>query len=231
VLDVSYCPEIDNCAMDAIATSAPKLRSLNISGCKFVSQRGLKELRSLPALEVLTASKCDFTDASIREIAALPALRSLSVAGSPRATVNGLKALAALEKLEVLDLSGSPAVTSDVLNALNDRLQKLQSLTLANCSHLANPGLKALGNMKHLHTLNLAGCEQLEACGMGFLVRTLPDLKVLDLSGCADIDDDAVKELTKLSHLQRLDLRGCKNVSAGGAKVLTDALPKLKLDR
>jgi Leucine-rich repeat (LRR) protein len=154
VLDVSYCTNLNNCGLGALVDSFPKLRSLDISGCKRVIAHGLEQLSDLTELEVLMAADCDFTDAAIREIAGLKGLRSLSVAGSPRTTVNGFKALAALEQL-----------------------------------------------------------------------------KVLDLSGCPDINDDAVKELTKLNKLEHLTLRGCKKVSASGAKVLTDALPKLKLDR
>jgi hypothetical protein len=54
---------------------------------------------------------------------------------------------------------------------------------------------------------------------------------VLDISGCVDINDEAVKWLIKFNQLKSLDIRGCKNVSANGARALADAMPKLKLDR
>jgi hypothetical protein len=230
-LDVSYCPQVEDDVLEFFAEIFPKLRSLDISGCKSVRAAGLRELRVLTALEVLTAADCDFTDAEVREIAAVTSLRVLSIAGSPRTTVVGSKALSALERLEVLDLSGSPAVTSAVLATLAPKLQKLQVLTMAHCPQLANHSLKQLRTMKQLHTLRLAGCEQLEDYGIEYLVHAVPNLKVLDLSGCPDINDEAARMLTKLNHLESLDLRGCKNVSATGAKALTDALPKLKLDR
>jgi hypothetical protein len=71
----------------------------------------------------------------------------------------------------------------------------------------------------------------MEDYGMEYLVQAVPGLKVLDLSWCADINDQGARTLTKLNQLQSLDLCGCKHVSASGVKALTDALPKLKLDR
>lgn len=230
-LDVSYCPEIDDCGLEALTEFFPKLESLNIAGCKALTARGLKELRNLCLLTTLVATDCDLNDDSIREVAGTTTLKHLSLAGSTRATVNGLKALAALTDLESLDLSSSPVVTSSVLATLGGKLTKLHTLGLANCPRMANHSLKALRNLKQLHTLNLAGFPELENYGLEYLVTTLPQLRALDISGCTDINDEGMRVLVKLSQLQTIDLRGCRNVSAGGAKALTDALPKLKLDR
>src|SRR5262249_30889853 len=136
VLDVSHCPEIDDCGLEALTEFFPRLQALNISGCRSLTPRGLKNLGDLCGLRVLIAANCDFTDEAIREIAEGPGLRSLNISGSPRVSINGLKALANLENLEVLDMSGSPAVTSAVLSALSTKLQKVHTLTLSNCPRM-----------------------------------------------------------------------------------------------
>jgi hypothetical protein len=231
VLDVSHCPEIDDCGLEAMTEFFPNLKALDISGCTAVTARGLRELRAIKALEVLTAAGCDFADDGLREIAETKQLRSLSLRGSQRATVAGYRALAALTDLEVLDLSGSGALTSAALYGLTNKLQKLHTLSIANCPRLANHTLKSLRFTKSLHTLDISGFPNLECYGLEYLVQSAPNLRCLDVTGCPEINDDGMRVLLKLGQLERIDLRGCKSVSAAGAKILTDAKPKLKLDR
>jgi F-box/leucine-rich repeat protein 14 len=229
-LDVSHCPEIDDCGLEALADYFPKLQTLNIAGCKNASANGLRELRNLKHLEVLIASDCDLTDPAVAEIAALGTLKSLNLAGNNRVTVTGFKPLAGMQNLEVLDVSNMNSVTSGAMVAIRG-LKNLHTLSVANCPRLANHSLKILMNLKQLRSLNLSGCQTLEDYGMEYLVRTLPELRELDLSGCAHIGDTGIRELAKLGQLERLNLRQCTSVSDGAAKGLTDALPKLKLDR
>src|SRR3954462_8151691 len=73
-LDVSNCAEIDDCGLEALTEFFPKLQGLHVSGCRSLTARGLRELRDLCALEVLTAANCDLTDDAVREIAATPGL-------------------------------------------------------------------------------------------------------------------------------------------------------------
>jgi hypothetical protein len=230
VLDVSYCPEIDDCGLEALTEYFPKVRALDISGCTAISARGLRELRELKTLEVLTAANCDFNDDALKEIAAMKQLRSLSLRGSQRAGVNGFRALATLENLEAIDLSDSNVVSSAVIMPLFQKLTKLHTVSIANCPRLANHSLRAFRSLKELRTLNIAGFPHLEAYGIEYLVQAAPNLRAIDMTG-SEVDDEAMKVLVKMSQLERLDVRGCKHVSASGAKVLTDALPKLKLDR
>ncbi len=230
VLDVSYCPEIDDCGLEALVEFFPKLESLDISGCKSITARGLRELHCLPNLVFLNASHCDFADAEFAEIGGTPGLKTLSVAGNGRVSVNGVKLIAALANLEVLDLSGMPAATSASLRSISG-LKKLHTLNLSNCPRMANHSLKQLSPMKQLHTLNLSGCTQLEDYGLEYLVNTLPNLQSLDLSGCLDITDAGVKVLTRLDKLETLDLRRCKGVSNNGFKTLSTAFPNLSLCR
>ena len=231
VLDVSHCPEIDDCGLEALTEFFPELRALDISGCTSVTARGVKELRALGKLEVLTAANCDFNDDALRELSQTRQLRSLSLRGSQRATVAGYRALVALENLEALDLSNSGGLTSAALYALTQKLQKLNTLSIANCPRLANHTLKSLRFTKQLHTLDVSGFPHLEDYGLEYLVQSAPNLRTLDLTGCPEINDEGMRVLLKLGQLERIDLRGCKGVSAAGAKVLTDAKPKLKLDR
>ena len=82
-LDVSYCPEIDDCGLEAAHGVLPETGTLDVTGCKSLTARGLKELRNLSSLTVLVAADCDFTDDGIREISTTRTLKHLSVANSP----------------------------------------------------------------------------------------------------------------------------------------------------
>ncbi|MBM3980439.1 MAG: hypothetical protein FJ304_09150 [Planctomycetes bacterium] len=231
VLDVSYCPEIDDCGLEALAEYFPKLRSLDISGCTSLTARGLKELRAIEGLEVLHAGHANLDDAAVKEIATLTKLRALSLRGAQRATLTGMRSLVTLVDLEVLDLSDSNATTSAVLAPLCLKLTKLHTLSIANCPRLANHTLNMLRNAKNLQTLNISGFPHLETYGLEYLVRSAPNLRALDITGCGEVNDDGMRVLAKLGQLERLDVRGCKGISANGAKVIADAKPNLKLDR
>lgn len=228
-LDVSYCPNLEDYFTEGLGQDFPQLRSLNIAGLKNLSVDSLKELRNVKMLTTLNVTNCDFTDDRFKEIVAITNLKHLFLAGNNRITFQATKSLASLQNLEVLDMSGMQTVTSPTIYALKG-LKNLHTLNVSGCNRMANHTLKLLSNLKQLRSLSLAGCTTLENYGLEYLVRSMPDLQSLDLSG-TKIDDNGVRVLIQLGQLQTLNLRGCPNVSETAAKTITTALPKLTLNR
>ena len=94
---------------DALLAELPRLENLEaleLSGCRGVTDRGLRHLASFPRLRRLNLSGTSITDAGLAALRELPALRVLEL-GWTRVTDAGMVHLAHCERLEQLDLMGT----------------------------------------------------------------------------------------------------------------------------
>lgn len=93
-------------AMLAELAGIATLEALELSGCRGVTDRGLRSLVALPGLRRLDLSGTSITDAGLATLGELPQLRVLELRGT-RVSDAGMPALARCEALETLDLSGT----------------------------------------------------------------------------------------------------------------------------
>lgn len=84
------------------------LTALGLSGCRALTDTGLRHLAGLPALEHLDLSGTPITDAGLDVLRHLPKLRTLSLAWT-RITDEGAGVLANCRELENLNLAGTAA--------------------------------------------------------------------------------------------------------------------------
>ncbi|MBK7350010.1 MAG: ankyrin repeat domain-containing protein [Gemmatimonadetes bacterium] len=94
---------------DALLAELPRVESLqmlDLSGCRGVTDRGLRSLAALPGLRRLNLSGTPITDAGLAVLRELPALQVLEL-GSTRVTDAGMTHLAACDGLVHLDLTGT----------------------------------------------------------------------------------------------------------------------------
>jgi|GEM_PF-6837243 len=88
--------------------------------------------------------------------------------------------------------------------------------------------LAPIASMTNLTTLNLCGCDGVDAAGIKALcgAKSLSNLTTLDLSHCRGVDAAGIKALCdakSLSNLTTLDLSHCRGVDAAGIKALCGA--------
>jgi WD40 repeat protein len=196
------------------------LYSLQISKSE-ISDAGFAEIKSLSKLRTLSIYSSRITDDGLAHLAALPLLRNLSLSQS-KITGTGLSQLHGLAELEDLSLSSSP-VTNDGLKELS-AFPNLAGLHLGKCPQIGDEGLKTIGKLSKLRTLeihdtgvtneglaNLAGLSRLHALG---LANT-------------NITDEGLRHLDSLQNLTVLWLNDV-DVSDAAVERLRQKLPKLK---
>jgi serine/threonine protein kinase len=211
-------------------SGCPALHSLGVSGCKQLTDAGLRHLRGFTALRALGLSGCEqLTDAGLSHLSGLIALESLSLSGCRQLTEAGLSHLNSLTGLRSLHLSGCARLTDAALARLMF-LSALQALDLSYCGQLTDAGLAHLKEFPALQALGLSGCARLTDGALGHL-RRLTALRSLDLSWCGQLTDAGLMLLKALAALRELDLSQCETVTHAGVATLQSALPNCLIRR
>ena len=123
--------------LEDLCRRAPTLTALGLSGCRQVTDEGMRHLASLPSLQHLDLSGTGITDAGLQVLRHLPQLRTLSLWN--RVTEAGIAVLAHCHELEHLNLWAPPDVGDAAVRALAGK-RKLHHLTIA----LTDAGLPLL---------------------------------------------------------------------------------------
>jgi len=156
--------------------------------------------------------------------------------------------------LEWLDTSGvkelrMPGTITDkeMLSMFDDkRFSNLQTLNLKNCTYITGASLARVST--NLQSLNMSWCRNIGLSKVKFpnlislklniyssnyfktdLGTVWSTLKLLDLSGCNGIHDDAMSKIAKqCSNLESLNLGGCRWIGDDSVKVVAKYCPKLQ---
>jgi Leucine-rich repeat (LRR) protein len=150
----------------------------------------LRNLRSLPNLQRLTAVNTGLTGWGVGEIARLQDLRELDLTQSRALRDADLPALSSLRNLRVLNLSRTAAgeYTTDALS----QLRRLERLTLSYTA-VTDRAVEDLAYLEHLAFLDLSSTE---------------------------VGDRAMRTLSGMRRLKNLVLRKCRGVTARGLREL-----------
>ena len=193
------------------------LTALGLSGCRQVTDAGVRHLARLPSLQHLDLSGTGVTDVGLQVLRDLPALRTLSLAWS-RVTESGIGVLAHCGALEHLNLGTSPQTGDAALRALADK-PALRRLTIA----LTDGGMPLLQELPAFRSwqggeavLSLVGHRslpnQLTLRGT-FTDAGMRHLRGLDGLFSLDIDDShlaitatGLESLLPLAHLAALSV-------------------------
>ena len=114
--------------LEDLCRRAPTLTALGLSGCKQVTDAGVRHLASLPSLQHLDLRETGITDAGLQVLRHLPELRTLSLWN--RVTEAGIGVLAHCHELEQLNLWAPTDVGDAAVRALAGK-RKLRQLTIA----------------------------------------------------------------------------------------------------
>jgi hypothetical protein len=115
--------------LEDLSRRAHTLTALGLSGCREITDAGVRHLARMPALQHLNLSGTGVTDAGLRVLRHLPELRTLSLAWS-RVTKAGIRVLAHCDELEHVNLGVSPEIGDAAVRALAGN-RKLRHLRIA----------------------------------------------------------------------------------------------------
>ena len=201
----------------------------------------LEALSTLPQLRSLVLAETETSDQQLAVIGRLSRLRNLDLRGCPIGNA-GLAQLVGMTDLAAIRFSGESGATT-VDDAGMMHLAKLPSLRTVMLDFLwvSEEGLALLTPLRDLTELTLAqtliGDESLPivarftklrrlrlartpVTGAGLMSLTgLGELRDLDLSECASLDDAAVEPVGQLQSLQRLNLWRVPIGDAGVARL------------
>ena len=190
------------------------ITALHLSGCRQVTDEGMRHLARLPALQHLDLSGTSITDAGLQVLRNLPALRTLSLAWTA-VTDDGIGALARCDQVEHVDL-GATRAGDGALRALAGK-RNLRHLVIA----LTDAGLPLLHDLPVFKSwrggeasLALLGPKSLPnhlSLRGSFTDRGMQHLRGLDGLFSLDIDDSrlgitaaGLEPLVTLPHLGAL---------------------------
>jgi len=248
-LDLSGAWRVTDDALALIGTKLARLKALSLARCYRVTDAGVRHLCGLVELERIDLSRCVNVhhEATLAELAlACPLLRAVALSGlAGLVTVYSLSALAVAGRVEELDIEGASfasdgavaqleslvdlkaARCAGLVSCANWRLSRLRSLDLSGAasSMVDEASLQALAvHSPRLETLCMRNTA-VSSAGLGALAAL--ELRTLDVSGCANVDDDGLARLNQgCSVLVSLNLSGCKSVTPTGARALLS--PRLR---
>jgi serine/threonine protein kinase len=226
-LQVSSIVTDEQLASLAPLRGQPVLQSLDLSGCRDVTDAGLAHLRGITALRSLNLKACpQLTDFGLSHLREFTALKSLNLSACRNVTDAGLAYLRGFTALQSLDLSGCQNVTAAGLAHLRG-LTALQSLNLEWCKLVTDAGLAHLRRLTTLQSLNLEWCGLVTDTGLAHL-RGLTALQSLNLKACDRVTDAGLAHLGRLTALQSLNLE-CRLVTDAGRAVIRSALPQCQV--
>ncbi|XP_023159436.1 uncharacterized protein LOC111591826 [Ceratitis capitata] len=166
-------------------------------------------------LEVLKMTSKDDKNESV---AFLPCLKHLEVIYTgPNKMMTLLPKLVQhnADQLEVLKIYSKQCLTAEHIKNIS-RLRKLKTLSIP----LTNHGLDQLGQLKQLEDLTIAGSDKVTNEGLLGLLRTCPQLDILNIQFCKQITNDFLTEVIFMARF-----RGRKfTVSTYGTSVVESAI-------
>ncbi|MGH9372854.1 MAG: hypothetical protein ACRD15_15120 [Vicinamibacterales bacterium] len=124
--------------LEDLSDRAHTLPALGLSGCKQITDAGVRHLARMPSLQHLDLTGTSVTDAGLEVLRHLPELRTLSLAWN-RVTEAGIRVLAHCDELEHVNLGASAEIGDAAARALAGK-RKLRHLRIA----LTDAGLPLL---------------------------------------------------------------------------------------
>lgn len=131
-----------------------------------------------------------------------------------------------------LDVSDSAVVDVNWLKTLGAATEcpAITSLTAARCSGVTDRGVEIFSRKKGpaLRALHVPGCESVSDDGIEFVAKHCTALRSIDLSGCPRVRDRSVFAISALTGLQDIALDGCAEVSDDALRQLFTSVTLLK---
>lgn len=207
-----------------IVSAGPFVKDLNLRGCVQVEHYKRAEVVVKACRNLINAT--------------LEGCRNFQ-----KSTLHSL--IKANDKLANLNLTGLPAVTNSTCKIISQHCPQLESFNVSWCKHMDARGIKmvVLGcpKLKDLRAGEIKGFDNLEVSQAIFETN---NLERLVLSGCVELNDEALKtimhgakpEIDILTDmpivpprkLRHLDLSRCRHLTSHGVEALSHLVPELE---
>jgi F-box/leucine-rich repeat protein 2/20 len=215
---LKFCAKITDTAVQYICTNCPNLETLDLEGCRRVTDHGVAGLVDLSSLRTLRLDGLNKVSAGVvlSVAAQCGELSSLSLSGLAIDDKAIIDLSNECKGIQGLELVGCNAVSdTGLLNLAGKLNSSLQTLNLSYCSKITDLGVEALAQQcGNLVSLNLYGCIKLSSAGIVAL-KKCTHLRSLNLS-CTAVDDDGIHSLVAnggLENLREIDIYNCQKLS------------------
>ena len=226
---------LDDTKLKKIITSCPRIRKLNLCGCRKLTQNGFHALQNLVNLSNLNVEDTKIQNDSIPILAKLP-LEQLFLRFSTlqenalapfvgheylqklqvplrRLTDKDLVHLASIPHLEAVSAEQCELLTAKDFEALS-KSTSIQEIDLAS-TRVNDKAVAALATMAQLKTINLLACLHItENVLKSFKYHQ--NLQCVMVGNSSQITDETIVDASHIPNLQRMILGECPQVTAAG---------------
>ncbi|KAL3500857.1 hypothetical protein ACH5RR_039950 [Cinchona calisaya] len=222
--------------LKAFVTSAPRLKSINLSDCSFLTNVAINTLAEYlgSMLRELYIDNCNRIDAVliVPELKKFAYLEVLSVADIKSVLNYFVDALVKTcgKNLKELNFTNCLALTDCSLRAIGHACPGLRSLNISNLDRLTDLALQFLADgCRQIQTLKLRGNKFSDEAIAAFLEASGESLKELSLNCVTSVGPCTAFSLAKCSRkLLRLDLSKCRKLTNEALGLIVDRCSSLK---
>ncbi|CBK22062.2 uncharacterized protein [Blastocystis hominis] len=209
-LCLSRCSQLSGEFVVSVVKNCRKLRSLDISYCRHVTQDALLKLLSLFYTELNVSYVPAVNDVVLRQLQSrCEFLVSLQIAHTS-ITDEGFKGvLQRCPQLQHLDISNSAQLTDATLCHCALYTPRLQSIILDNNS-ITDLGVTCLLSGLSLRLLSVAFCCNITDKSFACIgEKSESKLKEVNVMWCGKLTDESIRRLQRCKKLARIGVKGC----------------------
>ncbi|EAW08138.1 putative ubiquitin ligase complex F-box protein GRR1 [Aspergillus clavatus NRRL 1] len=198
-----------------------RIERLTLTSCSKLTDNGVSDLvegnRHLQALDV--SDLRSLTDHTLYTVARnCPRLQGLNVTGCLKVTDDSLIVVSRnCRQIKRLKLNGVGQVTDRSIKSFAENCPAILEIDLHDCNLVTNDSVTSLmSTLRNLRELRLAHCTEISDSAFLDLPEslTLDSLRILDLTACENVQDDAVERIVSAApRLRNLVLAKCKFIT------------------
>ena len=132
-----------------------------------------------------------------------------------------------LQNLEFLEIHDCHGFLEEPLTILANNNEKIKYLDASYCWSLERPGLQSLSKLYNLESLKLVCCGITDEDIM-ILIESCQELKDLNVSWSFITDISLTNLIKKIPSISKLDISGCKGITYNGMKEFSTNSRKIK---
>lgn len=202
-------------------TQCKRVERLTLTNCSKLTDKGVSDLvegtRHLQALDV--SDLRSLTDHTLYAVSRnCPRLQGLNITGCAKVTDESLLAVSqSCRQIKRLKLNGITSVTDRSILSFAESCPAILEIDLHDCKLVTSPSVTALiTTLRHLRELRLAHCIEINDSAFLNLPErmTFDSLRILDLTACENVKDDAVERIISCApRLRNLVLAKCRFIT------------------
>ncbi|KAJ3684117.1 hypothetical protein LUZ61_013281 [Rhynchospora tenuis] len=217
-LNLTLCPYLSDASLSSIASLlGPSLRSINLSGSRSYSHRGIECLanKCFNLEEIDVSNGVELTDEAAAAIGKMSKVELVRMGRCKKVTDLGIGCIAVgCPNLKLLSLKGCVGVTDLGVALVAVKCRKLRSLDVS-FTMITKKCLPAIAQLPNLEDLCMTGCLGINDKALVTLKQGFKSLQALDMSNCQNVTQASVSSiLQKNPSLHHLNLSYCSPVNS-----------------